>query len=357
MMAWPPRAAKTGTFDVARPAGVVGVVLALCRIDVSSWSSHGTQKQRMGAMQLRRLQHGVILSAALVAGLAWAQSAAAEDHIRGVIAARGNDGTLTVRTDDASNLIVILSDATKVRQVDGIRQIKETSGSLITGLRVQAFGAYEGTNHFVAERITFSRSDMKMALAIKGGVEPTDARSLDNQKRIAENARLIEQQQQTLARQAGQIATNSDRIKANEDKIVGTTGALAATNARLENLADYDVVSTVTVYFRNGQAGIAPQYKAQLQQLAAQARDVRGYRIQVQGYASAVGSNALNQRLSLQRAIAVTTELQQGGVPPTNIVVPAAMGISEQVSTNKTAKGQAENRRTVVTLLRNKGLN
>src|SRR3977135_2020093 len=105
----------------------------------------------MGVMQLRRLERGVIISAALGAGLAWAPSAAAEDHIRGVIAARGNDGTLTVRTDDSSNLIVYLNDVTKVRQVDGIRQLKETSGSLITGLRVQASGAYEGTNHFIAQ--------------------------------------------------------------------------------------------------------------------------------------------------------------------------------------------------------------
>jgi len=192
-----------------------------------------------------------------------------------------------------------------------------------------------------------------MALAIRGGVDPTDVRSLENQKRIAENARTIEQQQQTLARQAEQIATNGNQIKANQDRIVATTGAL---NTRITNLDDYTVVSTVTVYFRNGRAAIAPQYKTQLQQLAAQAKSVRGYMVQVQGYASAVGSNALNQKLSMQRADAVTSELQQGGVPPTNIVVPAAMGISEQVATNKTAKGQAENRRTVVTLLQNKGI-
>jgi len=228
-----------------------------------------------------------------------------------------------------------------------------SSSSLIPGLRVQASGTFEGTNRFVAQRITFSRSDMKTALAIRGGVDPTDVRSLDNQRRIAENARTIEQQQQTLAHQAEQIASNSDQIKANQNQIVGTAGAL---NARISNLDDYKVVSTVTVYFRNGRAGIEPQYRTQLQQLASQAKGVQGFMIQVQGYASAVGSNALNQKLSMQRADAVTSALQQDGVPPTNIVVPAAMGITDQVATNKTAKGQAENRRTVVTLLQNKGL-
>ena len=300
-------------------------------------------------MQLRRSQKGVILSSVLVAGLAWAPCAAAEDHFKGVITAWGNNGTLTLRADNAANMIVTLRDTTRIRQIDGVRQHRETRSSLIPGLRVEVTGVYESTTRFVADRVTFTRSDMKMALAIKGGVDPTDARSLENQRHIAENARLIEQQQQTLARQAGQIATNSDQIRANEDKIVATSG-------RISNLDDYNVISSVTIYFPNGQATIAPKDKTRLQQLAAQAKGVKGYMIQVQGYASAVGSNALNQRLSQQRAVAVTAELQQGGVPPPNIVVPAAMGTTDQVATNKTAKGQAENRRTVVTLLQSKGL-
>jgi len=52
----------------------------------------------------------------------------------------------------------------------------------------------------------------------------------------------------------------------------------------------------------------------------------------------------------------VTSALQQDGVPPPNIVVPAAMGTTDQVATNKTKAGQAQNRRTVVTLLQNKGI-
>jgi len=307
-------------------------------------------------MQLRRWQQVVILSSVFLATLAWSPSVFADDHIRGVIAARGADGTLTVRADDASSLTVTLTDFTKVRRVDGARQVKVTSSSLIPGLRVKADGDFNGPSRFVAQRVTFSRSDMKMALAIKGGVDPTDLRSLDNQKRIEQGAQVIAQQQQTLARQAEQIATNRDRITANQAQIVATTGALDNTNARITNLDGYTVVSTVVVYFRNGSAAIESKYKAQLQQLATQAKDTRGYMIQVQGYASAVGSNALNQKLSMNRADAVTAELQQGGIAPTNVVVPAAMGISQQVATNKTAKGQAENRRTVVTLLQNKGI-
>jgi outer membrane protein OmpA-like peptidoglycan-associated protein len=289
----------------------------------------------------------------LVAGLAWASNAAADEHVKGVIRAQGADGTVTLRTDAAMDLTVVLSDATAVRRVDGVRQLKVASSSLIPGLRVQVSGEYEGTTRFVAQRITFSRSDMKMAAAIRGGVDPTDVRSLDNQARIAENAHTIAQQQQTLSRQAGEIANNATRIKANDEKIVATAGALST---RISNLDDYNVLSTVTVYFGNGRSNIESKYKTELQQLAVQASGVEGFMIQVQGYASAVGSNALNQKLSMQRADAVTAVLQQGGVALPNIVVPAAMGITEQVGSNATTKGQAENRRTVVRLLQNKGI-
>src|SRR5262249_11550941 len=145
----------------------------------------------------------------------------------------------------------------------------------------------------------------------------------------------------------------SSQIAANEQKMIATTGALAN---RIANLNDYNVLQSVTVYFANNKYTIAPKYKTQLEQLAAQAKGTTSYMIQLQGYASAVGSYALNQKLSMQRADAVTSVLQQNGVPLPNVVVPAAMGITDQVATNKTQKGQAENRRAVVTLLQSKGI-
>ena len=48
--------------------------------------------------------------------------------------------------------------------------------------------------------------------------------------------------------------------------------------------------------------------------------------------------------------------LQQNGVMPTELAIPAAMGTTGQVASNKTKKGQAENRRCVITLLQSKGI-
>lgn len=75
----------------------------------------------------------------------------------------------------------------------------------------------------------------------------------------------------------------------------------------------------------------------------------------MQGCASAVGSAALNQKLSLERADGVLVFLEQDG-QLTNILAPGAMGTSGQVAPNATTEGQAENRRVVVRILQNKGI-
>ena len=125
-------------------------------------------------------------------------------------------------------------------------------------------------------------------------------------------------------------------------------------NARREV---YNILGETTVYFGNGKTSVDPQYQTQLVQLAQKAKGITAYIIQVQGYASAVGSAALNQKLSSERANSVTAILeQQGGIPLTNMLAPGAMGTSSQVDSDKTAEGQAENRRVVVRILQNKGI-
>jgi outer membrane protein OmpA-like peptidoglycan-associated protein len=170
------------------------------------------------------------------------------------------------------------------------------------------------------------------------------------------NGQEIAQQAAELGLQHQHIERHEEQIAADDLRIVATRGIAEANGARIANLDDYDIIGTVTVYFDNGQAMVHASYRESLQRLIDQARDLNGYVFQVQGYASQVGSDALNERLSAERAQAVARVLVQGGVPPTNLAVPAAMGTSLQVAPNASEKGQAENRRAVVTLMQNKGI-
>lgn len=94
-------------------------------------------------------------------------------------------------------------------------------------------------------------------------------------------------------------------------------------------MAEYNILGEVTVLFGNGKTTLDPQYKPQLSKLAEQALTVTGYVIQVKGYASAVGSATLNQKLSVERANVVTQFLEQdASVPLTNMLAPGANGNS-----------------------------
>ena len=296
-------------------------------------------------MELTRTRTHFVSVAVFVASLGLSSIAFAED-LHGVIAQHNVDGTLTVQADDASTVTVVVADSTKVRRSSGQGASKVSTALLLAGLRVEVRGRYNDSNRLVADRITFKSSDLKTALAIRAGLGPTDLRVAANEQRIAQQEAVLKQQEQRIAE------TNA--------KIVATTGRVEAANTRISNVDDYNILGSFTVFFPNGKSTVPSKYRHQLEQMIAQAKalqgDLHGYVVQVQGYASAVGSDTLNDRLSTERAVAVTRILQQNGVPPTSIAPPAGMGTTDQVAPNKTEDGQAENRRVVVTLLQNKGI-
>lgn len=299
-------------------------------------------------MERSRTRQRVVSAFVFVAGLALSTAAFAE-HLHGVVAGRAADGTLIVQSDDSSDVNVVIADRTKVRQADGMRSKKATAAALIPGLRVDVNGRRQDASRFIADRVTFKKSDMKIARAIQSGLRQTGERIAAQEQKIALGEEILQQQEATLQQQGQQIA-------ATDAKAVATSGMVEANAARISHLDDYDVIGSYTVYFANGKATVRSKYRHALEQLIAMAKDLRGYVVQVQGYASAVGSEALNERLSTDRAVAVTRILQENGIPPTSIAPPAGMGISLQVAPNKTQKGQAENRRAVITVLQNKGI-
>jgi OOP family OmpA-OmpF porin len=278
----------------------------------------------MQAILRQRFLVVVVLAGAL--GISSGAQADDEQHVTGVITNHGSQGAVMVQVEGSSTpLTVVVDESTKVRRAGMLKSEKLSADVLKPGLRIKVDGTYENATTFVARRITCTKEDLRTARAIEAGLVPVDQ----------------------------QVAANQQRIFADEQRAVATAGAFAA---RITNLDDYTVIQSMTVYFANGKAGIAPQYMTKLQQLAAQVKGVKGAVVQVQGYASAVGSEVLNQQLSRKRADAVTAVLQQSGVTPTDLTYPAAMGTTGQVASNKTTEGQAQNRRAVVTLLQNKGV-
>ncbi len=284
----------------------------------------------------------------LVTAMAAAQSA----DLQGVIDGRSG-ATMTVKSADSGNVVVLLTDNTQVEEVEGglhMRKKQMAMTALVPGLPVQVKGSYNAQNQLVADNVKFKGSELKNAQDIQAGVTPAEQQIQQQQQQLQQTEQQIQQQQAAMQQQQQQMAAEQAKIDANK-------AAIAAANKRFGELGEYNILGEVTVLFANGKVTIEPQYKPQLLQLAEKAKTVDAYVIQVKGYASAVGSAALNQKLSTERADTVTDFLeQQGHLPLTNILAPGAMGTSRQVAPDSTTEGQADNRRVVVRILQNKGI-
>ena len=293
-----------------------------------------------------------VVTLSLAALLLLCGAAVAQTQIQGVIDGRSG-ATMTVKTQDAGNVVVLLSDSTQVEEVEGgLRMRKKQMGltALVPGLPVQVKGTYNAQNQLAADDVKFKGSDLKTASDIQAGVAPAEAQIQAQQQQMAQQEQQIQQQQAQIQ------ATQAEQAK-HDQEIAAQKAAIAAANKRFGELGEYNILGEVTVLFANGKVVIDPQYKQPLLDLAAKAKTINAYVIQVKGYASAVGSAALNQKLSTERADNVTDFLEQkGGIPLTNILAPGAMGTSRQVAPDTTSEGQADNRRVVVRILQNKGI-
>lgn len=290
-------------------------------------------------MRSRPAVYVLVAAVTLLCAIAFAQ----DTQLQGIIVGRSGS-SMTLQLQANETMVVQLSPGTQVAEPQGVFRKKHLSVAvLIPGLPVKVNGVYNNQNQFVANSVEFKGDDLKTAQDIQAGLQPTEQQVQANQ------AQLSAQQKEINANQA--------EIEANQAKIAANKAAIAAANKRFGELGDYNIMDEVTVLFANGKTGVEPQFVEPLLTLATKAKTVDGYVIQVQGYASKVGSAALNQKLSMERAQAVLAVLeQQGSIPLTNILAPGAMGTSQEVASDATAEGQAENRRVVVRVLQNKGI-
>ena len=264
-------------------------------------------------------------------------SAQKPTKISGVIANRSG-ANMIVRTATGTTTVT-LNNATKVEEKKGALKLKHSTmaaTSLIPGLKVEVEGTPGPSNSLIATNVKFTAGDMQTASEIAGGVNPTSQQAAANQKAIDAN-------QQAIAKNAEGVSAN----KAGEDSL----------KTRMNNMGNYEVKATATVYFANGSTVIDAKGKSDLQALAAKTKGINGYMVQVAGYASSTGNTAINDKLTDERAQNVIEYLEQtGNVPLYRMLAPAAMGASHPAASNATAEGQAANRRVVVTIVVNKGV-
>ena len=278
--------------------------------------------------------------------------------VKGIIKSRAGD-TLIVKSAQG-DVTVVLTDNTRTKDDKGLfglekQQMADTV--LIPGLKVDINGTSDEQGRVTAKTITVDGDDLESAEMIEAGLHPTAEQVATNVQTLEAHKQAIAGHEAQLANQKENIETNRQNIAANKEQIEQNIKDTEENTQRFATLSDYDVKGETTLKFAVGSSKISPQDEEQLKQLAQTATSLKGYLVEVTGYADATGSAAMNTKLSESRAKAVVMYLfQQCSVPMRHIVAPGAMGEYGPAATNETKSGRAENRRVEVKVLVNKGI-
>jgi outer membrane protein OmpA-like peptidoglycan-associated protein len=142
------------------------------------------------------------------------------------------------------------------------------------------------------------------------------------------------------ADQAGQAATEA----------VNRVDSLAGVVANLDN---YKQLSDVSVTFGFDKSVLTKDDKAQLDQIATNLPNTRGYIIALTGGTDSVGDAQYNYQLSNKRADAVVNYLAtKYNIPPHKFYL-IGIGKDNPVADNHTRDGRAQNRRVEIKLMSN----
>jgi len=262
-------------------------------------------------------------------------SAGQSIETKGLILTRDGD-TMTIDSPNHGKQVVAINDETKVLTPKGIfRHSNMEVTSLVPGLEVEVKGTGDANGQIVAERIEFSKDSLRRANQVHAALTATKGQVEENQKGISSNAEKI-------GTNAADISQHTQQIRTVEK--------------RFDDLSEFDVKKQFSVNFPTGKSDIPQEAQQQLAELTKEAQGMKGYLIEVQGFASTSGGASRNQQLSEERAENIVDYLHQQGVPLKNIVNPAAMGTTNPVAGNDTEEDRLKNQRVEVKMLVNRGL-
>ncbi|HEX8187599.1 MAG TPA: OmpA family protein, partial [Pyrinomonadaceae bacterium] len=277
--------------------------------------------------------------------------------LKGVVTRRDAD-TFVVQDQTGNAYTVLLNDRTSVKTKGGFFGGGTNYGvtSILRGLNLEVEGRGDGTN-LVAEKVRFNDTDLRTARTVEANVTPVENRVGQAEGRIGQ----VEQNAQRLSGQLDELAAVSNAArggaKAAQETADMAVAGVSATNERISALDDYQVQNNTSILFKVGSAVLSAQSKQQLDQIAQQALQAKGYVLEVGGFASADGSTEANRRLSQRRADTVIRYLVENhNIPLRRIITPYGYGEAQPVADNTTREGREQNRRVEVKVLVNRGL-
>jgi outer membrane protein OmpA-like peptidoglycan-associated protein len=273
--------------------------------------------------------------------------------IKGIVVAKDDTNTFVVRDEVGVDTRVVVEPNASIRSKGGFLSNGDRFPvtALVRGATLEIEGRGDSAGNVSVNKVRFDKSNLQTAQAIDTRVTPAEER--------------LTAAEQNAERVSGQIdelmaISNAARggAKAAQDTADAAVAGVNATNKRITDLDDYSVQSTATVNFKVNSAVLSPEAKASLDEVAAASSTLKGYFIEVTGFASAEGSTAKNKALSERRAKAVKDYLiENHNIPLRRLTTSYGFGELQAVADNSTREGREQNRRVEVKLLVSRGIN
>ena len=147
--------------------------------------------------------------------------------------------------------------------------------------------------------------------------------------------------------------TDGDGVADKDDKCPTVKGTVAnngcpeVSDEAMKKLNDYGK----TILFNSGKSSFQKQTYPVLQAMSAILKEYPAAKFSLEGHTDSDGKDAMNQKLSEDRAAAVKNYLIEQGIEASRLSS-KGFGESMPVDSNKTAKGKANNRRVEVKLVK-----
>ncbi len=147
--------------------------------------------------------------------------------------------------------------------------------------------------------------------------------------------------------------TDGDGVLDKDDKcptVKGTVSNFGCPELSQEHEAKLNQYAK-TILFNSGKATFQKQTYPVLQAITSILKEYPDSKFSIEGHTDSDGSDALNQKLSEERAAAVKNYLVENGIDASRLSS-SGYGESRPIDTNKTAAGKANNRRVEVKLVK-----
>jgi outer membrane protein OmpA-like peptidoglycan-associated protein len=169
-------------------------------------------------------------------------------------------------------------------------------------------------------------------------VATADEKATDAGKKAAEAAASAAQAN-TAAAAAAQQAQAANTLAQQTGTKLDTT---------IQNLDNYKLISTAPIYFGFGKSNLTKDEQAKLDDAVQKLSSMKGYVVEVEGFADRTGNVSYNRDLSRKRADAVVHYLAVEHNIPLRSIRELGVGSDFPDANNKTRQDRKENRRVDV---------